>query len=58
MLPLLNDLLVRPELDAENVNEHLDIFVNSILASINESIPALLDQLTTESTENEVGLTF
>ena len=46
----------RPELEAENVNEHLDLFVNSILSSINQSIPDLLDQLTTESAENEVKI--
>ena len=46
----------RPELEAENVNEHLDLFVNSILSSINQSIPDLLDQLTTESAENEVRI--
>ena len=47
-------LTFRPDLDADNVNEHLDLFVNSILSSINESIPELLDQLTTESAENMV----
>ena len=47
-------LAFRPDLDADNVNEHLDLFVNSILSSINESIPELLDQLTTESAENMV----
>ena len=47
-------LTIRPDLDADNVNEHLDLFVNSILSSINESIPELLDQLTTESAENMV----
>ena len=47
--------LFRPELEADNVNEHLDLFVNSILSSINQSIPDLLDQLTTESVENEVN---
>ena len=46
--------ICRPELEAENVNEHLDLFVNSILSSINQSLPDLLDQLTTESSENEV----
>ena len=45
----------RPELDAENVNQHLDVFVSSILASINASIPQLLDQLTTESASTEVS---
>ena len=53
---LIKHSLSRPDLDADNVNEHLDLFVNSILASINESIPELLDQLTTEAAdiENEV----
>ena len=41
----IKSYLIRPELDAENVNEHLDIFVNSILASINQSIPDLLEQI-------------
>ena len=50
--------LFRPELEADNVNEHLDLFVNSILSSINQSIPDLLDQLTTESVENEVNDTI
>ena len=54
-IKLQHELLTfRPDLDADNVNEHLDLFVNSILSSINESIPELLDQLTTESAENMV----
>merc|ERR1712154_70076 len=44
---------LRPQLEADNVNNHLDSFVNSILASINQSIPELLEQLTTASPETE-----
>ena len=47
----LKHLLFRPHLEADNVNYHLDSFVSSILAQINQSIPDLLDQLTTESEE-------
>merc|ERR1719331_3076388 len=43
---------LRPHLEADNVNYHLDSFVSSILAQINQSIPDLLDQLTTESLED------
>merc|ERR550525_2116990 len=43
---------LRPHLEADNVNYHLDSFVSSILAQINQSIPDLLDQLTTESGED------
>ena len=32
-------------MDEENIDNQLDIFVNSILASINQSIPSILEEM-------------
>ena len=38
-------------MDDENINDQLDIFVHSILASINQSIPSILEQMEEEEGE-------